>query len=119
MAKLPVVSKEIGDTWIYGVPSDTQKVSRMRVMNKAWGGFAASKGGMAAALASDAVFRNATRFALKLGEHTWGKDVKSNLRDNWSWLNKDFEKAKAPGSKNASQYAVLESSWWEQVRNLK
>ncbi len=37
------------------------------------------QGGISAALAADPVLRNATRFALKLGEHTWGKDVKSNL----------------------------------------
>ena len=40
-----------------------------------------------------------------------GKDVKSNLKDNYDWLNKDFHKAKSPGSKNASQYNILEESW--------
>ena len=49
------------------MPSDPQKVSRMRVMNRVWDAAAAAAGGMAAALASDAVLRNATRFALKLG----------------------------------------------------
>ena len=68
-------------------------------MNRVWDAAAAAAGGMAAALASDAVLRNATRFALKLGEHTWGRDVKSNLVDNFSWRNEDFERAKAPGSK--------------------
>lgn len=67
----------------------------MRVMNRAWGHFADAHGGMAAALASDAVFRNATRWALKLGEHTWGRDVKSNLFDNYDWTNADFQRAKA------------------------
>ena len=45
----------------------------------------------------------ATRFALKLGEHTDGRDVKSNLKDNYSWRKADFDKARAPGSKNYSQ----------------
>ncbi len=35
-ARLPLVTSEVGDTWIYGVPSDPQKVSRMRVINRAW-----------------------------------------------------------------------------------
>ena len=152
-SKLPVVELEVGDSWVYGVPSDPQKVSmrtalhmlldqacwtrhagpgmlqarhtpstfcvpyqvsRMRAMNRAWGAAADAAGGMVHALRSDAVLRNATRFALKLGEHTWGRDVKSTLFDNYSWRNADFEKAKAAGSKNASQYAALESSWWEQ-----
>ena len=47
--------------------------------------------------------QNATRFALKLGEHTDGRDVKSNLKDNYSWKKKDFERAKAAGSENHSQ----------------
>ena len=55
----------------YGVPSDPQKVSRIRAINRA---FAAldrdTEGGVVAALAADAVLRNATRFALKLTEHT-------------------------------------------------
>ena len=84
-------------------------------MNRAWRDYAKANGGdMAAALRSDAVFRNATRFALKLGEHTWGKDVKKNLFDNYSWRNDAFRRAKSPGSPNASQYATLEASWWEQ-----
>ena len=64
--------------------------------------------------AMDYVLWNATRFALKNGEHTWGKDVKSNLYDNGNWTNSDFHKAKVPPSSTASQYAVLEDSWWEQ-----
>lgn len=58
------------------------------------------------------VLQNATRFALKLGEHTDGRDVKSNLKDNYSWKKKDFERAKAPGSKNYSQYATLHTEDW-------
>ena len=53
------------------MPSDPQKVSRIRAINRA---FAAldndTEGGVVAALAADAVLRNATRFALKLTEHT-------------------------------------------------
>ena len=125
-AKLPVVSDEVADSWVYGVPSDPQKVSRMRAIDRVWteaaaeaaaaggGGGTGGGGGIAQLLATDAVLRNATRFALKLGEHTWGKDVKSNLFDNWSWRNADFARARAAGSRNASQYAALESSWWEQ-----
>ena len=113
-AALPVVDAEVADTWVYGVPSDPQKVARMRAMGRAWAAHAAAHGGMSAALANDAVFRNATRFALKAGEHTWGLDVKNTLHDNADWLNADFRRAKRVGSANASQYAALESSWWEQ-----
>ena len=113
--RLPIVTAEVGDTWVYGAPSDPQKVSRMKVVNRELEQWAKKfPGGIREGLKADPVLRNATRFALKLGEHTWGKDVKRNLLDNYSWKNKDFERARQAGSVNASQYAALESSWWEQ-----
>ena len=47
----------------------------MRVINRAWASVAAAShdGSIAHALRGDEVFRNATRFALLLGEHTWGE----------------------------------------------
>ena len=135
---LPVVTAELADTWIYGVPrhvffasvrvcarvyvwicvtapsappprfpsnrsslvmslphydSDPQKVARARVLNRAWAAEKARRLQLDAttlwtdAVAADPVLLNATRFALKFGEHTWGKDVKSNLKDNYNWLN--------------------------------
>ena len=104
-AKLPVVTKEMGDSWIYGVPSDPQKVQRMRVMNREWTKYLQQH-------SMDDDLRNATRFFLKAGEHTWGKDVKSYLSDNNDWSNKDFEEARSPSSNVSSQYMTLESSWW-------
>eukprot|EP01047_Picozoa_sp_COSAG01_P063292 COSAG01_NODE_8177_length_2890_cov_1.147976_2_plen_217_part_00 len=98
------------------MPSDPQKVSRIRVINRAYAALDnLTQGGIAAALANDAVLRNATRFALKLTEHTWGKDVKSNLFDNVNWKNKDFARARRSSNRSlSSQYATLEKSWWEQ-----
>ena len=112
-ASLPKLSKEIGDTWVYGVPSDPQKQARVRVINRAFSDAIGKLGG-AKNLHTDKALQNATRFALKLGEHTDGRDVKSNLVDNYSWKKADFDRAKAVGSKNHSQYAILEESWWEQ-----
>ena len=96
---LPQLDVEIGDSWLYGVPSDAAKVSWIARFNKLWDPSVAPK--------------NATRFVLKNLEHTWGRDVKSNLKDNDDWLNKDFWRARASGS-NASQFQILEQSWWEQ-----
>jgi len=113
---VPVLNEEMGDTWVYGCPSDPQKVARMRVINRAWRNQALTMpdGSMLKGLVNDPVLLNATRFALKLGEHTWGKDVKSNLKDNANWKNPDFYKAKKPPATTAPQYEVLEESWWEQ-----
>mmetsp|Transcript_35724 Transcript_35724/g.93375 ORF Transcript_35724/g.93375 Transcript_35724/m.93375 type:complete len:832 (-) Transcript_35724:153-2648(-) len=116
---IPVFTEEMGDTWVYGCPSDPQKVARLRVINRAWRAEADRRGGSflhghTPLGTTDAVLLNATRFALKLGEHTWGRDVKSNLKDNDNWKNVDFWKAKVPPASTAPQYEILEDSWWEQ-----
>jgi len=101
--KLPTVSSEIGDTWIYGIQSDPIKVSKMRAMNRVWSQFEGDR--------SDPNYLNATFWALKNGEHTWGRDVKSNLADNTNWTNANFHAAKAA---NVAGYGKLEKSWIEQ-----
>ena len=96
---LPVVTSELADTWIYGVPSDPQKVARARVLNRAWAGAkerhlstsqmstnqtstgqmsipspSAQSSSWVESVMADKVLLNATRFALKFGEHTWCVD---------------------------------------------
>lgn len=110
-SSLPRVSQEAGDTWEYGIPSDPQRTARMRVFNRAWGNLAAQEGGsIAPALARDPHLRNATRFAMLLGEHTWGRDTKKVLDDWTNWENADFERARAPGARDASRFAATEAS---------
>lgn len=104
---LPIITDEIGDTWIYGCPSDPKKLAIMRAFNRAWEAYLTQGG------ERDLVYLNATRLALKNGEHTWGKDVKSNLKDNAHWSNADFAWARTQGP-DAGQYGILEQSWWEQ-----
>eukprot|EP01116_Phalansterium_solitarium_P018609 TRINITY_DN499_c0_g1_i1.p1 TRINITY_DN499_c0_g1~~TRINITY_DN499_c0_g1_i1.p1 ORF type:complete len:799 (-),score=301.91 TRINITY_DN499_c0_g1_i1:735-3131(-) len=113
-SNLPVISNEIGDTWIYGVPSDAHKLAQLRAMNRAWAAFTSESTAKTRQLMNnDPVFWNATRLMLKNGEHTWGRDVKSNLQDNTNWANPDFEFARTQGP-NRAQYGILEQSWWEQ-----
>ena len=84
------------------------------------GGGGGGGGELEQALASDPALRNATRFFLKNGEHTWGicKDWIHSPKDNHSdaptnaWRNADF--ARARGSSYSSHYARMETSWWEQ-----
>ena len=54
---------------------------------------------------------NFTRLALKNGEHTWGKDVKSFLHDTNNWTNEQLQSQLA---KNASNFFDIVNSWVEQ-----
>eukprot|EP00048_Salpingoeca_helianthica_P000142 m.39581 g.39581 ORF g.39581 m.39581 type:complete len:846 (-) comp10164_c0_seq1:126-2663(-) len=67
---LPVVTAELGDTWIYGCSSDPARVRQLRVLSRL----------RAAAIANGAMdpadprVENFSRNLVKLGEHTWGNN---------------------------------------------
>jgi hypothetical protein len=77
-SKLPVVTSEIGDTWIYGIASDPHKVARFREilrLRRDW--IAEGKWN----IGDDADLAFLRHFALG-AEHTWGADTKTWLDFN-------------------------------------
>ena len=105
---LPVLTNEIGDTWIHGVASDPLKVARYREiarLRQSWladGKFAVGDD------ADVALLRN----LLLEVEHTWGTDTKTWL-DFEHYLPKDL--AAMLDTKN---YKVVQSSWQEKRQDL-
>ena len=71
-SRLPAVTQEIGDTWIYGVPSDPVKVARYREICRLRGEWIA-QGDFRAADPTDLAL---LRRLLLAAEHTWGVDNK-------------------------------------------
>lgn len=101
--KLPVVTAEIGDTWIYGVPSDPYKVARYREVARLRKTWIAGK----QFAAGDATDRKLLA-ELSLGaEHTWGTDTKRYI-DYDHYKPKDLQKVL-----NTAGYQVMEKSWQE------
>jgi hypothetical protein len=102
-AKLPVFTEEIGDTWIYGAPSDPMKIARYRELARLrleWIG--ANK-----LAAGDATDREFLRRLVLAVEHTWGTDTKRYIdHDHYS----PRELAEYIGKPN---YQVMEHSWQE------
>ncbi len=74
-AQLPVVTQEIGDTWIYGIPSDPPKVAKYRTVARLRREWLAQR----RFAAGDAADRQLLRRLLLAVEHTWGTDTKSYL----------------------------------------
>ena len=107
---LPTLSQEIGDSWIYGVPSDPKKVAMSRAYDRALEAYVGGGG------AHDDVLLNFTRLVVNNPEHTWGIDVKSHLFDNANWTNAQFDAARKwyHSMQPGRQYDQLEASWWEQ-----
>ena len=99
---LPVVEGEIGDTWIQGVSSDPLKMSQYRAASTALAKcFDEEKCSF-----EDTKVSNASRFLVKLPEHTWGLP---SVYDNVNWTNAMFEKAR-----NGENFLNCQNSWIEQ-----
>jgi hypothetical protein len=106
--KLPVVTQEIGDTWIYGVPSGPVKVARYREvarLRQAW----IRQGKFQVGDATDIALLRKLALA---AEHTWGADTVVWM-DVEHYKPTDLAKLlDAPG------YKVMSFSWEEKRKNL-
>ena len=105
---LPVVTQEIGDTWIYGVASDPLKVARFRELlrlRRRW----IQSGNFQIGDSTDlALLQNAALAA----EHTWGTDTKT-------WLDFGHYTPKALLAMLASpNYRTVTSSWAEKRADI-
>ncbi|KAK6192649.1 hypothetical protein SNE40_004086 [Patella caerulea] len=102
--KLPVVDKEIGDTWIQGISSDPNKVAQMRAF------FRARTDCLESGKCSNIELPvyNASRVLVKLAEHTWGLN---SVKDSVNWTNDLFAKQLENKSPN---FENVISSWSEQ-----
>ncbi|MBN1639714.1 MAG: DUF5054 domain-containing protein, partial [Anaerolineae bacterium] len=86
-AALPVVTNEVGDSWIYGLGSDPIKVAQYRELlrlRETW---------LARGVDPDALDAF-TRHLMLIPEHTWGLDEKVYLGDYVSYAPADLAKAR-------------------------
>ena len=107
-AHLPVVTQEIGDTWIYGCTSDPRKVARYREVSRlrdAW----IAQGKFQVGDATDLAL---LRSLLLEAEHTWGTDTKT-------WIDFDnYKPADLARVLDTKGYKVMEFSWEEKRKDL-
>ncbi|MCI9627233.1 MAG: DUF5054 domain-containing protein [Clostridia bacterium] len=96
LPEIPVLEKEIGDTWIYGAASDPQKMSRYRKILRV-----ISEKNISNIDLSDSV--------LLVPEHTWGMNVKKYFPGTQHYCYKTFEKLEG-----CSERTKIEKSWQEQ-----
>lgn len=107
-SSLPVVTSEIGDTWIHGVASDPLKLARYREvarLRQSWlaqGKFAVG----------DSVDLALLRHLLLEVEHTWGTDTKT-------WLDFDhYIPSDLAAMLETKKYQVVQFSWQEKRQDL-
>jgi len=101
---LPVVTQEIGDSWIHGVGSDPVKVSEFRELLRLRREWLAQS----PEIARDPAFDLFQRRLLLVPEHTWGMDEKTWLADHAAYSAEDFTAARAHPN-----FKTFEASWVE------
>ena len=105
---LPVLTAEIGDTWIHGIASDPLKVARYREVARLRQNWLA-QGKFSAGDATDIAL---LRHLLLEVEHTWGTDTKT-------WLDFDhYIPNDLAAMINTRNYKVVEFSWQEKRDDL-
>jgi hypothetical protein len=107
-ASLPVVTQEIGDTWIYGVASDPVKVAHYRELlrlRRSW----IALGKFRTGDSTDRAFLS--HFGLA-AEHTWGTDTKT-------WLDFDHYSPTALAQVlDEPNYKTVTASWVEKRNDI-
>jgi len=101
---LPILTQEIGDTWIHGIGSDPIKVARFRELLRVRTEWLAS----GRLKCNERSFTNFNRWLLMVPEHTWGMDEKTWLNDHENYSVEDFNRAR--GLPNFKRF---EASWIE------
>jgi hypothetical protein len=103
--QLPVVTGEIGDTWIHGVGSDPKKVSDFRELSRLRRHWLET----GQAQLDDPRFHAFSRALLLVPEHTWGMDEKMYLADYTNYTRAQFDSVCA-----SARCQTFAASWAEQ-----
>lgn len=101
---LPVVTSEIGDTWIYGYGSSPIRMAKFRALSRLYSKWL--RGGKIKRESTESI-----AFALELGliaEHTQGMDIKTHLA-NWDKYDTD----KFLAARSSAPFRKVEQSWKE------
>jgi hypothetical protein len=99
---LPVITQELGDTWIQGVGTDPAKVGQFRELSRLrreW----LDRGG------DNPQVKAFSRSLMMVPEHTWGMDIKMHLPDTTNFSVEQLGKAR-----KTAMFKNFEASWAEQ-----
>lgn len=100
---LPIVTDEIGDSWIHGVGTDPKKVAQFRALERFYSELPDCEDKQIIA-----------RGLIMIPEHTWGLNVHTHLGDHEHYNRDDFNEVR----KILPNFQKMEKSWQEQRNYL-
>jgi hypothetical protein len=108
--QLPVITSEIGDSWIHGPGSDPIRMAQFRELTR-FREILLKSGELENGSTTDVAF--ATQLSM-VAEHTWGLDVKTFLK-SWDTYSQD----KFEAARNSEPFQKIEKSWQEKRNYIK
>lgn len=99
---LPIVTSEIGDSWIHGSTTDPFKAAALRELMALKRNWMKEK----SMIEGSKEYESFSDALLCLAEHTNGGDIKTMLSDYTNYLKKDFKKAKKKNIVSNSEEAL-------------
>ena len=114
LSSVPVVDKDLADTWIHGVGSYPEEVRLLRACRERARGLhreylAQLLSGKNPDRQIEPLWDRYYEAVALFEEHTWGADVKT-----WLGPNRVYEKEEFLGAKSGDSYRFMEQSWQEQ-----
>ncbi len=109
-AQLPVVTSEIGDTWIHGAASDPLLLARFRELDRLHSKWL-REGQIQSGDATDLAF--VRRLSL-VPEHTWGLDIKTFLKSY-----DVYGRAELDAARPRPNFRKVEASWAEKRARIE
>ena len=123
LSDVPVLQKDMADTWIHGVGAYPKEVGVLRkdrkmaeTMEAIWANLLLTDTPLDAEKEEeisklwDAYYHQITMFE----EHTWGADVKTYMGPNRVYKKEEFQEAK-----DSDTYRFMEQSWEEQKERVR
>ncbi|WIA20109.1 hypothetical protein OEZ85_005961 [Tetradesmus obliquus] len=108
--KLPVVTGEIGDTWIHGIASDPGRMASYRATLRARHTCRHTPH----CDSESPAFHNFTRMLVKVAEHTWGVSFNQYFNDFSNYTNAWLHQLLEEGEAAHANLAVCVESWRRQ-----
>lgn len=120
LSGLPVISKDLADTWIHGVGAYPKEVAQVRSTRRQMEGLQALwlgkwlDGAQEHENAEEALLEQYYEEISLFEEHTWGADVKT-----WMGPERVYEKHAFLEAKKSDSYRFMEQSWEEQRQRAR
>lgn len=99
----PIVTSEIGDTWIHGLGTDPTKVSQYRALLRLRDDWVEQK------RIDENTLKAFQHALLMIPEHTWGMDLKTHLYDY-----EHYNRPALAQARTTAKFRNFEASWQEQ-----